>query len=366
MTLTCDVLVIGAGPAGLSAALTLSRNGLSTIVIEKNKLPGPQKTSYDITEGSRIYKILNELRIKPLKISSVSEWISPNHSYVLDSKIKDFYFKRGPEKDSIENILLKKISKNNTRVFFETCIDSLDIEKKHITEVTLKTSHKKLTVKSKYIIGADGSESNLRKKLQINTNIYARFRGLGIIVKSKKPNEIPHARIYFNKRLAPGGYIYSGSIKNESFYCVVIDDIFLKGIKLRENLKIFLKQNQNCQLITKNYFSGIGNSGIFNNDIKNVLFIGGAALFHDPFLGYGLNYAIQSAYSSAQAIIKNKLQLYEEYVKITQQEIKEMNKIRQIWRKADNDFFNRLLSAFNGKSNRNDKQINKIMDLFNE
>lgn len=366
MTIECDVLVVGAGPAGLSAALLLSKNGFSTIVLERNKSPGPQQTSYDITEGSRIRKILNEIRIKPLKISSISEWVSPNHSFILDSKIEDYYFKRGPEKDSIENILLKKLPKKNACVLFESCIASLDIKKKQVTEVTLKKPHEKITAKPKYIIGADGSESDLRKRIQIKTNIYARFRGVGVIVKSKKLNEIPHAKIYFDKRLAPGGYIYSGSIKNESFYCVVVDDIFSKEKKLRKNLKMFLEQNVNRQIITKNYFGGIGSSGVFNNHIKNVLFIGGAALLHDPFLGYGLNYAVESAYIAAQAIIKNKLQMYKKYVNVTQQEITEMNTIRQIWRKADNAFFDRLLLAFNGKYNRNDTQINQIIDLFHE
>jgi len=45
-TLTCDVLVIGAGPAGLSASYSASCKGLDVIVVEKNKRIGqPVKTS---------------------------------------------------------------------------------------------------------------------------------------------------------------------------------------------------------------------------------------------------------------------------------------------------------------------------------
>ena len=42
----CDVLIIGAGPAGLGAAIATSKNGLKTVLIEKNTEIGhPVKTS---------------------------------------------------------------------------------------------------------------------------------------------------------------------------------------------------------------------------------------------------------------------------------------------------------------------------------
>lgn len=367
MKLTCDVLIVGAGPAGLSAASILSKNGFTTVVLERNKTVGNQQTSYDITEGSRIQKILNEMGIKPLKKSPVSEWFSPNHNFILDSKIDDYYFKRGTEKDSIENILLKKLSKNYTKILFESHINTLELKKKQVTEVTVKTADKKINIKPKYIIGADGAQSDLRSKLRIEIKTYATFRGSGLVVESKEQDQIPHAKIYFDEQYAPGGYIYSGSIDNKSFFCVVIDDIFSEKIKLRENLQRFLKEKINGKIIAKNYFDGIGISGIHKNYFKNVFFVGGSALFYDPFLGYGLNYAIESAYVASQTIISNKLQMYKKYVKVTQQEIKKMYKIRQIWRKMDNAFFDRLLLALNGKyNNKNDTQINQIIDLLHE
>ena len=42
----CDVLVVGAGPAGLSAALNCAKKGLNIILIEKNEVIGSNvKTS---------------------------------------------------------------------------------------------------------------------------------------------------------------------------------------------------------------------------------------------------------------------------------------------------------------------------------
>ena len=365
MSVTCDVLVVGAGPAGLSTALMLSKNGFYTVVLEKGKTVGSHQTSYDITEGSRIEKIIDEMKIKPLKISPTSEWFSPNHNYILDSNIEDYYFKRGPEKNSLENILLKKLPKN-VNIFYESRINSIDSCNNKIITVTTTSAQKKTTFMPKYVIGADGAGSDLRTKLHIQTKIYATFKGVGVVVQSKKQNEIPHAKIYFDEKLAPGGYIYSGSVGKESFFCVVIDDIFSKKTRLRKNLDKFLQQKGKAKIVVKNYFSGIGCSGIYKNNMKNVFFVGGAALYYDPFLGYGLNYAVESAYFAAQAIIKNNVKMYEKYNKEIEQEIKNMYAAREIWRKADNVFFDRLLKAFKGKIDKNEKQINRIIELFIE
>lgn len=38
--LTCDVAVIGAGPAGSSTALTIAKQGFDVLLVEKDEYPG--------------------------------------------------------------------------------------------------------------------------------------------------------------------------------------------------------------------------------------------------------------------------------------------------------------------------------------
>jgi len=366
MVVKCDVLVVGAGPAGLTAAALLSKNGYSTIVLENKKTGGPQHTSYDITEGTRIKKILKKIEVKPLKISSKSEWFSPNYQYMLKSTIEDYYFKRGPDKDSLEKSLMKKIQGNNVEFFFRSNISSFRLKGKKVVTVTVDSPHETFTFKPRYIIGADGPTSDLRKKLNVETKMLATFRGFGVLVETKKKEMIPHAKIYFDKKLAPGGYIYSGSVGKDTFYCTVIDDVFFKKTNLAKNLDYFLENRLRKKFTIKNKFNGIGISGIQNSKIGNILFIGGAALFYDPFFGYGLNYAIESAYIAVNAINTDDLQIYTEYTKRIQKELKDIFVSREIWRKADNMFFDKLIEAFKGNYNTKDKQINRILTLFAE
>ncbi|MCD6467777.1 MAG: FAD-dependent monooxygenase, partial [Thermoplasmata archaeon] len=65
MQIECDVLVVGAGPAGLATAVLLSKKGFTSAVIEKGKSVGLHNIKYDITEGNIISGILKKLGIKP-------------------------------------------------------------------------------------------------------------------------------------------------------------------------------------------------------------------------------------------------------------------------------------------------------------
>ena len=365
MSIKCDVLVVGGGPAGLSTALFLSNKGFSTIVLEKSKTCGPKHTKYDITEGNRIREIIDEIGINTNKTSSRSEWCSPNYSYVLNSEIKDFYFKRGPGEGSLENVLLKKLN-NKVEVFFKSKVNFIESQKKEIVTIKVNKGSKKIDIKPKYVIVADGPESEFRKRLNIDTEYFAKFNGFGVLIESNQSDLIPHAKIYLDEKIAPGGYIYSGSVGKEIFFCLMTDDKFTKKESLKHRLNFFLERNMKEKFTVKNYFGGIGISGIQEVLLGNTLFIGGAALFYDPFLGYGLNYAIESAYFAANAIKKNDLSIYIEYANRIQKEFKDIFFAREIWRKADNNFFDKLIRAFNGEYNNSDEKINKILDLFNE
>ncbi len=67
-----DVIVIGAGPAGSSAAYSLAKEGFSVLIIERGKFPG-SKNVY----GGRIYTY-------PLKRLFPEDWReAPIERYVV-------------------------------------------------------------------------------------------------------------------------------------------------------------------------------------------------------------------------------------------------------------------------------------------
>lgn len=358
MERNCDVLIVGGGPAGLTAASFLSRAGLKTIILEKQCKLGNINKKLDITEGNRIEKILHELNIEPNKISSRSEWKSKNETYVLDSEIKDYYFTRGNGKESIEHKLLETVRKDKVKFLFNSEIKEIEMNGSDISTVYSND----FQIKPKHIILATGKPWTIEEKLGIKSKIFTKFSGLGMVFNSK-PEEIKQTKVFFDYGIAPGGYIYSGTVDHETYVCIVIDNIFSKNINLKKNLQKFVKRNYGDVKIN-NYFSGFGKSGIMDTQIGNTFFVGGSALFHDPFLGYGLNYAIESGYFASKALLNKDNSIYSSYCQRIQSEIKNLLFAREFWRKADNDFFEHFIKNLNGDERSQNKEFSRLLSIF--
>jgi len=244
---------------------------------------------------------------------------------------------------------------------FNSTADSIKSSGSEIEYITSK----KTKIIPKYVIFADGGNKSIDQKLNQDSTILATFIGFGAVFSSSSTELIPHAKIYFDWDIAPGGYIYSGSVDDETFVCVVMDEKFSKKTDLKKYLNKFIKTNfGDVQIL--NYFSGTGISGLKQSTKRNMVYAGGSAFFHDPFLGYGLNYAIESAYYAAQSIIKGDNEVYASYCTKIQDEIKESFFAREIWRKADNTFFDRFVGTLNGTYNPSEQEIIHLLKLFQE
>lgn len=85
----CDVLVVGAGPAGSVAALYSSKHGLNTVLIERNnKIGAHTDTRIDSSPDFGLTEIINEIGLKTENLVYNSKWHSPSgRSFILHSKI---------------------------------------------------------------------------------------------------------------------------------------------------------------------------------------------------------------------------------------------------------------------------------------
>ena len=90
--------------------------------------------------------------------------------------------------------------------------------------VKVNIDSKKIEIKPKYVFVADGPGSEFRKRLNIDTEYFAKFNGFGVLIESYQSNVIPYTKIYLDEKITPGGYIYSGSVDKETFFCLVNDD----------------------------------------------------------------------------------------------------------------------------------------------
>ncbi|MDH4366413.1 MAG: FAD-dependent monooxygenase, partial [Acidimicrobiia bacterium] len=75
---SCDVLVVGAGPAGSAAAIEASRNGLDTVVLDKARFPRDKCCGDGLTAGA-----LRQLESMGLRPEELPSWTPIGEVHVV-------------------------------------------------------------------------------------------------------------------------------------------------------------------------------------------------------------------------------------------------------------------------------------------
>jgi len=346
MTIECDVLVVGGGPAGIVASLSLAKKNIDAILLEKRAEVGAHtNTKIDITPQEGLEEIIKDLSLKHSGHGKRSTWYAPNgKKFVMESEIGEYYFKRGNEPDSFENHTLKLAQDNGCNLICNS--EVTDIKNKNdIINVKLKNGDQ---INSKYLIGSDGKNSIAVKKC-FESKKGRELIGYGI---SGYDFDINHgtSEIFFDVNLIPGGYIYlAKDDSNLSSAGIVLDPCKI-SYSPEKYLNEFMKKNQNFKkkIEGKNIskFEGSGYIGAIENlRSGNILLAGAAGRLASPFFGYGMRSAIISGYLAANASIDavngniEKIDTYNEECK-EKLNLDLLTKLGKNWEKLENEDLN--------------------------
>ena len=206
---TVDALIVGAGPAGTAAAITLARAGVEAMVVDKAQCPRDKICGDGLTTGA--LRHLEELGLAPEAVASWKEasdcWVrSPSGAMRLfelprtggtfaavatrrdlDSALVDLARKAGA--DVLDGHGLLGASENGSGVTAE--IDGIG------------------TVRARWVIGADGMWSPLRKHLGVATQGYlGEWHAFRQYVSGVGPLAANDLYISFEEDLLPG-YFWS-------------------------------------------------------------------------------------------------------------------------------------------------------------
>ncbi|MBL7498065.1 FAD-dependent monooxygenase [Frankia sp. CNm7] len=180
------VLVVGAGPAGLAAAITLARYGVPTLVVERRSEPSPLPRATGIS--TRTMELIRSWGLEePVRAGGVDvrwqAWIGPSlvspHGNELDTvwPHPDVVSRLSPTapacapQDTLEAVLLDHLAGfTHVEVRFDTELVTLrqadgTVEARLRDTGTGATS----TVQPAYVVAADGAHSPLRGMLGIET-----------------------------------------------------------------------------------------------------------------------------------------------------------------------------------------------------
>ena len=150
-----DVIIVGAGPAGLSCAEVLAKNGKSVLILEKNNEVGPKICAGGLTAKVEEEKLLSLQDVDKI-FYSIKLHFSKTCRKFADSNPLVTTINRG----KLGKIMLKKAVESGTEI-------KTGMEVKEIKENSVIANGQE--IKYNYLVGADGSNSLVRKFLGVKT-----------------------------------------------------------------------------------------------------------------------------------------------------------------------------------------------------
>ncbi len=302
-----DIIVIGAGPAGLSSAEKLAEKGFRVLVLEKEEKPNYEKLCAGyipapIFEIFDIPKSLVDYPVRGLKmITRDDEWI------VECDDIAGYNVNR----TRLAEYLASRIEKKGGEVLTSTT--ALRIEE---GESEVAVACRDRSFKARVVIAADGAYS------KIGGRIRGRFKiqdlGLTIQVKSAPSRRLTELTsklniIFLGGEFSPFGYAWIFPKKNHVDAGLGALASKTKGSDLRKYLDRVLEYYE-LKRISKDRYAPVPLIGPLKRIAKGRIVLAGDAAGHvSPLTGEGVKFALIAGSMAAEAVtayLKGKIPLH--------------------------------------------------------
>jgi digeranylgeranylglycerophospholipid reductase len=348
-----DIVVIGAGPAGSSAAMTAAKAGLRVLMVEKRAEIGSPK---------RCGEGLSKSALERMGLQKEDVWVCRTilgaSAYVPNGKKITVDYK-GPEGWVIERKLFdkwlaRKAVQAGARVLAKTDAVSLLKSGGRVSGVTLESSGKRWDVRAKIIIAADGVESKMAREAGIDTTLRlvdvasgVQFEMAGVDID---PDRI---ELYFGNEIAPAGYAWIfPKGKNEANVGIGVRKPWAKKTAL-EYLNDFVQSRPGLKKgsVVEVNGGGVPVGALMENMVAdNFMIVGDAAHQVNPIHGGGIGESFVAgriaSQVAAQAIRKGDT---------SKKALSEYNKI---WWKERGEKLNRLVRLREVTESLKDEELN--------
>jgi len=219
-----DVVIVGAGPAGLACARILARGGLKVLVLERKPHPGPKVCAGGITWSGLINRIpgcLEENRfhrqyiftpLQKIRLSSADPIIATVNRGKLGRHMAAEAAAAGAE--IVASAQVKRI--DDGRVIFTT-----------------RPAGKEQHARFRCLVGADGSASLVRRHLRVPTN------HLGIGINYQVPRPFAEMEWHLAPSLFGNGYGWIFPHRDTTSVGAYADAAVMKAGDLHRGLRIW-------------------------------------------------------------------------------------------------------------------------------
>jgi digeranylgeranylglycerophospholipid reductase len=364
MLIETDVLVIGAGPAGSSAAKHAALNGADVIVIDKkSEIGAPKRCAEGVSkDGLKKLKIKPSTRWVTKELSGVM-MIAPNGTSVWlnDEKVKLPEAGYILERKVFDKHMAMDAARAGAKIMVKTIATGLRREGDSLI-ATLESMGEEFEIKAKIVIGADGPESRMGRFLGLKTTLKpknmescAQFEMVN--VKMEDPDAI---EFHFGS-VAPGGYAWIFP-KGDDIANVGLGILITETDKSAyEHLLEFVKNcpaTQNAQPVELN-IGGDPVGGMLKELVTdNFMLVGDAASQVNPLTGGGIIAAMEAGVYAGETAAKA--------VKDGDYSAKKLAKYQERCEENIGVKFERDLKVKDYLQSLSDEELNSIADAFQD
>ncbi len=337
---SCDVLVIGGGPAGSSAATHLAQAGIDCVLLERAVFPRNQVGEsliphiWKFTDLTGVTKKIEQEGFLA-KAGGITVW----NNKIQQILFSDFGYTRPGlhvERDIFDDILLKHAESCGARVFNEVAVKKVDFSDSLWPEIFYADkrghSHYQGTIRCQYVIDASGHSSFLANQSKARQTISSQLNFLslwGYFENSRfaSVDRKSYTEEYLTK-VKPvtfvmsfeNGWIWHIVLRGKTSVGLIVPTERTKGMD-RKQREVFFKQTCACLpylgklLESARFIQGSlqfrPDYSYYSNNIcgENYYCIGDAAAFVDPIFSHGVQNSLYNAAAATLAIkesLKNK------------------------------------------------------------
>ncbi|MFZ9230237.1 MAG: NAD(P)/FAD-dependent oxidoreductase [Ilumatobacteraceae bacterium] len=311
----CDLLVVGAGPAGTSAAITAARAGLRVTVIDKAKFPRDKCCGDGLTTLA-----LRQLHALGFDPATVPSWQDVDAAYLRSPSGREVRLplpKHGRFAAVTPRLELDAALVDHARAMGATIVEEcafVEISTNaDSVDVAVDTKGSPSTIRATWVVAADGMWSPVRKALGVSTPGYLgewhAFRQYANNVTGPAKDRLI---VWFDEDLLPG-YAWSfplpGNRVNIGF------GILRDGERRVQDMKDLW-----TDLLRRDHVVAALGDGFQLEDrhtawpiparideavtaIGRILFVGDAAMATDALTGEGIGQALLTGVEAAKAVI---------------------------------------------------------------
>lgn len=176
----CDVLVVGAGPVGLTAGLLFQRLGINALLVDRrstmNRHPKARNLNVRSAEIFRALGLGDQIRewdfpIEARRVMWLESFCGEKLAEIsLDNALARRYSPCEPAMLSqarLEELLRNSIKEDDVSIQYGTELIDFTQEKDHVLATLQRQTGETFQVQAKYLLAADGARSPVRKRLEI-------------------------------------------------------------------------------------------------------------------------------------------------------------------------------------------------------